>query len=1003
MFRRNFLKLSGLAAGTLLSTESYASALPGAAPERYQRITLSKGWSICKDDADEGKQQGWYRSVHSGAVPIRVPSILQEAYPRFHGAVWYWTTFRAPANSAPGGRTLLLFHAVDYYGEVWLNGAEIGSHEGGETPFTLDATKAIRPGEENLLAVRVLNPPTKGIDGFRLKETPHGNKVEPYVTGNRYDYGGMVEPVELLLIPALHIVDVYVQPDWQPGTVRVRVSASNHSSSASKAMLSLTIAGGPVMQPEVSDSLPLLLPSGDSVHEHELRVENHQLWDIEDPCLYELSARLSGERAETGDCVTTRFGFRDFRLKDGFFHLNGRKIFVKCTHTGNHAPYSQITPPPGAPDMLRMDLIYAKASGFNMVRFISGMAHPYQLDLCDSLGLMVYEESLASWLLEDSPEMHTRFENSVQEMVLRDRNHASLVMWGLLNETGDGPVFREAVGTLPVVRGLDPDRLVLLSSGRFDGHLEIGSACNPGETSWEYVWGNEGPNAGQTKMQYPSGQGTGDFHFYPAVPESAETKHFLRTLGQGEKPVFLSEYGIGSMMHVLYECRRYEQAGVRADAEDNVLMHSMAAQLVEDWQRWGMESAYPFPEMLLEESERAMALHRQEGFDLIRSNPQIAGFNLTGMLDHGMTGEGVWRFWREWKPGAFDAMRDGWSPVRWCLFAEPSHVYDGEPVQFEAVLANEGAIPPGSYDAEFRATGPEGVILWSHKGSINIADCTTFAVPVVSEKVELSGAAGTYRFIPSIPDGIATLFRAQAVHVTSRKELPRLDGLSLTGWGLSPEVIRFLEERGAALRDFSSGESAQRECILIEVPGAGATAQQWSDLARRIAQGGFAFFLSPAAFSSGSNSTRWYPASRKGRIYELHDWLYHKECVAKPSPFFGGLQAEGLLRWAYFGPTLPKMLFDGFEFEAADVHAAAFATGYSVRGGYASGVLLAGVPLGAGVAVVNSFAIADNVGFPVADRMLVNAVRYGCRQAQGSKTTLPTNFNSQLSQMGYTS
>jgi hypothetical protein len=1003
MFRRNFLKLSGLAAGTLFTAEKDAVALPDTAGERHQRVTLSKDWTICRDDADVGLQQAWYRSVQSGAVPIRVPSILQEAFPAYHGVVWYWTTFQAPSRSSAGARALLMFHAVDYYGEVWVNGTRIGSHEGGETPFTLDATKAIQSGGPNLLAVRVLNPPTKGIDGYLLKETPHGNKADPYATGNRYDYGGIVEPVELLLTTAVRITEVYVRPDWQSGTVRVRVGVTSYLPETSKATLTLTIAGGPVTQPEVTLSSLLSLASGDSVHEQEMHVENHRLWDIEDPCVYALNASVTVDRGEASDAAGTHFGFRDFRLKDGFFHLNGRKIFVKCTHTGDHVPYSQVTAPPSAPDMLRMDLIYAKAAGFNMVRFISGVAHPYQLDLCDELGLMVYEESLASWLLADSPQMKSRFEDSVREMVLRDRNHPSITMWGLLNETEDGPVFREAVAALPMVRELDADRLLLLSSGRFDGHLEVGSACNPGQTKWEYVWGNEGPHAGQTKIRYPSGEGTGDFHFYPTVPESAETKRFLRTLGRGEKPVFISEYGIGSMMHVLYECRRYEQAGVRADAEDNVLMHSMAAKLLEDWKKFGMESAYPFAEELLEESERSMALHRQEGFDLIRSNPQIAGFNLTGMLDHGMTGEGLWRFWREWKPAVFDAVRDGWSPVRWCLFAEPSHVYDGGTVEFEAVLANEGVIPPGTYEVEFRAAGPNGAIAWEHKDSIEIADRTTFAVPVVAQKVVVNGGAGTYRFIPNFPRGIATPFRAQAVHVSSRKELPRLEGLSLTGWGLSAEVSGFLKERGATVRDFGVGEAPQRECIVVGLPGAGATAQQWSDLARRVAQGGFAFFLSPAAFSSGSDGARWYPASKKGRIYELHDWLYHKECVGKPSPFFEGLQAEGLLRWSYFGPTLPTIVFDGFEFDPAQVSAAAFATGYSAKGGYASGVLLAGVPLGAGLAVVNSFAIAENIGFPVADRMLVNAVRNGCKQAQGAKAALPADFNSLLSQMGYQS
>jgi len=89
-------------------------------------------------------------------------------------------------------------------------------------------------------------------------------------------------------------------------------------------------------------------------------------------------------------------------------------------------------------------------------------------DFCDEIGLLVYEESYAAWHPEDSPRMEELFDRSVREMILRDRNHPSVVMWGLLNETFDGPVFRHAVQMLPMVRALDTTRIVMLSSARSD-------------------------------------------------------------------------------------------------------------------------------------------------------------------------------------------------------------------------------------------------------------------------------------------------------------------------------------------------------------------------------------------------------------------------------------------------------------------------------------------------------------------------------------------------------
>ena len=127
--------------------------------------------------------------------------------------------------------------------------------------------------------------------------------------------------------------------------------------------------------------------------------------------------------------------------------------------------------------------------------------------------------------------MKERFESCIREMILRDRNHPSVAIWGMLNETKEGPVFREAVSALPLVRSLDETRLVLLSSGRWDGQLYVGSVSNPGSSEWESTWGEEAPGAPVVAMQYPSGVGVGDFHLYPTVPQTPEINHLMRTLG----------------------------------------------------------------------------------------------------------------------------------------------------------------------------------------------------------------------------------------------------------------------------------------------------------------------------------------------------------------------------------------------------------------------------------------------------------------------------------------
>ncbi|MBV9306881.1 MAG: hypothetical protein JOZ45_12115, partial [Acidobacteriaceae bacterium] len=566
------------------------------------------------------------------------------------------------------------------------------------------------------------------------------------------------------------------------------------------------------------------------------------------------------------------------------------------------------------------------------------------------------------------------------------------------------PVFREAVSALSLVRSLDDTRLVLLSSGRFDGHLEIGSASNPGSSVWEATWGKEAPGAGLVAMKYPSGPGTGDFHMYPTVPQTPETNNLMRTMGQDSKPIFLSEYGTGSMMDVIHEAKMFEQAGIREDAEDYVLMRSMADRLIADWSRFGMEVVYPSPETLLRVSQERTARHRLLGFNIIRSNPKFCGFNLTGMLDHGMTGEGVWRFWRDWKPGAFDAMQDGWAPLRWCLFVEPTHTYAGRPLTLEAVLANEDVLRPGSYPVEFFVLGPKG-IAWQRKATIQISTPTEgqdgpLAVPVLKEETVISGPAGAYQLLPCSERNLAPPEASWVFHLTDPSSLPRVNAGVVT-WGVPDVALSWMKTHGVTALPLTTTVPQHRELILVGDVSADSQVSDWKRIAEGMARGSTAVFLSPKAFKQGKDASARLPLARKGRVYEFNDWLYHKECVAKPHPIFEGLQGQGVLDWYYYGPVLPRYLFDGQD-TPAEVIAAAFATGYSTKGGYASGVLMGIYQFNAGQFIFNSFPILENIDkHPVADRMLLNLIRYSADLVGGPAAELPTDFETQLTRLGY--
>jgi hypothetical protein len=447
-------------------------------------VSLDGQWLLATDAKNVGRQEAWYRSPRPEARPAKVPWIIQEAFPGYHGVAWYWRHFTPPANPHAQGRYLLRFWAVDYLAEVWLNGVRVGGHEGGETPFVLDVTDAIKPNEKNRLAVRVLNPTNEPIDGIVLAQTARRCKVVPFSAGAIFNHGGITDSVVLLAVPPVRVEDLWViaRPELKRGKIHVRVNVRNAGKEPRRGSLDITVSPASGGETLTAARVPREFRCGDTAVEAELPLENPRLWNLNDPYLYRVTARVEVQGTNSMDECSTRCGFRDFRLADGYFRLNGRRMYLRCSHTCNHYPIGIQFPQD--PDLLRRDLINMKVMGFNAIRFIWGGASRVQLDLCDEIGLLVYEESYASNPIADSPKMIERFDSNVAELIRRDRNHPSIVMWGLLNESPGGPDFRHAIAMLPLVRSLDDTRVVMLNSGRYDEFGNSGIAGVAGIRIW---------------------------------------------------------------------------------------------------------------------------------------------------------------------------------------------------------------------------------------------------------------------------------------------------------------------------------------------------------------------------------------------------------------------------------------------------------------------------------------------------------------------------------------
>ena len=1000
-----------------------ATSVPAGQPVSSNVVSLDgDGWLLATDPKNVGREEKWFETPRAEAKPTKVPWIIQDAFPAYHGVAWYWREFAAPKNPHAGGRWLLRFWAVDYLAEVWLNGTRVGQHEGGESPFVLDVTDAIRVGVKNLLAVRVLNPANEPIDGIVLGETPHRNKVIPYRAGASYNHGGIVDSVELLVVPAVRIDDLFARPETKTGKIRVQAQVHNAGQREAAARFEFTVA--PANSGETIERIVLdrNLPSGDTLVEMELHVAQPRLWELNEPNLYRVTARVQAKESLSFDERSVRCGFRDFTFENGYFRLNGRRLFLRCSHTGNHCPVGLQLPPD--PDMLRRDLLNVKVMGFNAIRFISGVATRYQLDLCDEIGLMVYEEPYAAWCLRASPKMAERFDESLFGMIRRDRNHPSVVIWGLLNETHDGPVFRHAAAALPRLRELDDTRMLMLNSGRWD--LRSSVAAEPPELtglqSWRTDFGtdpnvthnptakpieglgikwapgqlalhpgpageccvvrwtcptpgehevnatftsiarhattdvhalhnsqplhdggiNIGDHSGSSsftgkltmkagdRLDFVVGFGNGhyggdttalaatvrqpdgtlddaaakftlqknpngpwsygwlapaaqfdvatfkaytvahvsgaakppeqrrfgtlsnpgsaewedvldDQHPYQRVPHTAAVIKTLRTFQGDKNPMFISEYGVGSAVDLWRVTRHYERLG-KEHVEDAQFYRDKLDRFLADWDRWKMDECFATPQEFFAQSIRQMAAERLYGLNALRANPSLVAHSLTGTVDQGMSGEGLFTTFRELKPGTTDAMFEALAPLRLCLFTEPLHVYRGGRVKLEAVLANEDALPPGEYPVRLQVVGPNMQRIVDRVVTVTVPASgepvgrvsrpdpresgrngsgdpsyenaqlqnqePPFAIPFFSEDIPIDAPAGTYRFLATIERGGAPTGGETVFHVDDAAAMPSVE-TEIVLWGDDPELAKWLVDRGIRVRVARSGDRPQ--------------------------------------------------------------------------------------------------------------------------------------------------------------------------------------------------
>jgi beta-glucuronidase len=353
------------------------------------------------------------------------------------GAAAYRTCVTVPVGHA----TWLEFGAVSMWCRVFVDGAALKDHACGYAPFTVEVPAADRAERE--LVVLVDNR-------YDFERVPMHEEYFDF-----YQYGGIIRPVSLRVLPADGLFIDHVQTLVAHGYREGRFAVNVWLGGADGAVDLVTRVDGE----EAIEHRAVVVKEG--VARLELTAEDKRPWSPDSPVLHTLCVTLAN-----GYEVSVRFGLRHIEARAGGIWLNGEKILLKGYN--RHEWHPTGGPVTSVLEMFN-DVKLLKDLGCNFVR---GSHYPQDqrfLDLCDELGLLVWEENLGWGQREKtfaSAKWHADHRETLRAMVRSSANHPSIILWGFLNEAGsDQEYVREAFEeTAATLRALDPSRLITYAS-----------------------------------------------------------------------------------------------------------------------------------------------------------------------------------------------------------------------------------------------------------------------------------------------------------------------------------------------------------------------------------------------------------------------------------------------------------------------------------------------------------------------------------------------------------
>ena len=396
-------------------------------PDAYWNTDIPK-------NKTEKKEHGYIEKY-----TLNVPGDWNHQKPEFlfyEGTIWYRKLFDYHQQTA-GSKYYLYFGAVNYRADVYLNGKKLGMHKGGFTPFNFEVPAGLLKEKDNFLVVKVDNK-------------RYADEV-PTLNTDWWNYGGITRDVKLFELPGNFIQDFVIQlkkpaPGQAPGkNPEVEGWVKLNQAPASAETITVEV-------PELG--IKKQLSTNQQLTKLSFVLPKVQLWSPQNPKLYRVVISTNTDRSED------KIGFRTIEAYGKQVLLNGKPIFMRgiCIHGEYPKEVRRAFGKADAEELLNQ----AKALNCNMVRLAHYPHDEAMTRMADSLGILVWSEIPVYWTIQfGNNEVLDKAKAQLEEMITRDHNRASIIIWSVGNETPVSPTRTNFMHSLITrAKELDDTRMV---------------------------------------------------------------------------------------------------------------------------------------------------------------------------------------------------------------------------------------------------------------------------------------------------------------------------------------------------------------------------------------------------------------------------------------------------------------------------------------------------------------------------------------------------------------